>query len=527
VAATGDSNTFIWDRDEPSEARRRAPWAALIDGRVADALLVGIFAAVISGVRADNPSFWYDEAATISGATRTLPELARLIFNSDSAHPFYYLLMHGWFDLVPRDEFWARVPSWVAVGCAAGGLVVLARLMSTRAIAIAAGVIFAILPRVTAAGIEARPYGLTCLAAVWLTIVLVIAVRRAPASIWLLYAVLLTVSVLLNIYLLLMVVVHGYSLLVLRAARRQYGAWLLAVCATCGILAPYLLFLRTQSTQLNWITPLSGNTVVDVLVNQYFEYSIAFAASVSLLLTVTALVPPFRRRCRSISGTDRLLLLCAGWSLIPTTVLLTVSALSQPLYVDRYLTFTSPAVALVLAICAVGIGQNRIGIALIITVLAVSAIPNYVRQRGDYAKSGMDYSAVADLIAAQSSPGDCLLLDDTVDWEPGPIRPLVHARPDAYDELVDVGAGRSATSMGTLWDENLAPFTVADRIATCETIWTVSQKDPTLPAHEAGLALPPGPRFATANAFWVPRELGFRLVERWQFNLSQVSKAIR
>jgi mannosyltransferase len=60
-----------------------------------------------------------------------------------------------------------------------------------------------------------------------------------------------------------------------------------------------------------------------------------------------------------------------------------------------------------------------------------------------------------------------------------------------------------------------------------ETIWTVSQKDPTLPAHEAGLALPPGPRFATANAFWVPRELGFRLVERWQFNLSQVSKAIR
>jgi mannosyltransferase len=285
--------------------------------------------------------------------------------------------------------------------------------------------------------------------------------------------------------------------------------------------------LEKQSGQLNWIAPLSASTIVDVLVNQYFEYSIAFAASAGLLVAVSALVPQLRLRCRQIPGSQRLLLICAGWSLIPTIVLLIASALSQPLYVDRYLTFTSPAVALVLAICAVGVGQKRMVIAVIIAVLVVAAFPNYARQRGAYAKTGMDYSAVANLIATQASPGDCLLLDDTVDWQPGPIRPLVHARPDAYHDLVDVGAGRSATSMGTLWDENLAPFTVADRIARCSTIWTVSQKDPTLSAHEAAVALPPGPRFSSANAFWVPRALGFRLIERWQFNLSQVTKAIR
>jgi mannosyltransferase len=523
----GDSNTSVRDRDEHSERRRRGPWTARLSGVAKDAALVGIAGAVISGVGAGNPSCWYDEAATISGATRTLPELARLIYHSDAAHPLYYLLMHGWFELVPPNEFWARVPSWVAVGFAAGGLVVLARLLSTRAVAISAGVIFAILPRVTAAGIEARPYGLTCLASVWLTVVLVIAVRRARAPVWLLYGVLLTVSVLLNIYLALIVIVHGYSLLVLRVGRRQFGAWLVAVCATCAILVRYLLFMRSQSGQLNWIAPLSDSTIIDLLVNQYFEYSIAFAASAAILLTMSVLVPQLRRRCGQIPGSAKLLLLSAGWCLIPTSIILAASALFQPLYVDRYLTFTSPAVALVLAICAVGVGRNRVGIALIITMLATAAIPNYVRQRGDYAKTGMDYSAVADLIATHSSPGDCLLLDDTVDWEPGPIRPLVHARPDAYDDLVDVGVGRSAISTGTLWDENLAPFTVADRIARCSTIWTVSEKDPTLSAHEAGIALPPGPRFATANAVWVPRELGFRLIERWQFNLSQVTKAIR
>ncbi|MDT5210594.1 MAG: mannosyltransferase, partial [Mycobacterium sp.] len=426
----GDSNTFIAPRDEPWTPTRKAPWTALIDRGVGDVLLIAIATAVISGVGAGHPSFWYDEAATISGATRSLPDLARLISRSDAAHPFYYLLMHGWFDLVPRTEFWARVPSSVGVGVAAGGLVVLAKLMSTRAVALAAGAIFAILPRVTAAGIEARPYGLTCAAAVWLTVVLLVAFRRARLLIWMLYAVLLTLSVLLNLYLVLLVVVHGFSLVVLRASRRQCGAWLIVICAASGLLAPYLLFLEKQSGQLNWIAPLSASTIVDVLVNQYFEYSIAFAASAGLLVAVSALVPQLRLRCRQIPGSQRLLLICAGWSLIPTIVLLIASALSQPLYVDRYLTFTSPAVALVLAICAVGVGQKRMVIAVIIAVLVVAAFPNYARQRGAYAKTGMDYSAVANLIATHASPGDCLLLDDTVDWQPGPIRPLVHARPD-------------------------------------------------------------------------------------------------
>ncbi|OBK79429.1 hypothetical protein [Mycobacterium sp. 1164985.4] len=498
-----------------------------VKGRAADALTVGIAAGLISGVGSGNPSFWYDEAATISGASRTLPQLLQLIHNSDSAHPFYYLMMHAWFELVPPSEFWSRVPSWVAVAIAASGVVILTGLMSTRAVAICAGIIFAILPRVTAAGIEARPYGLTCVASVWLTVVLVIALRRKRASIWLLYSLLLAVSVALNIYLVLMTLIHIFALPVLGAARRQYGAWLISVGASGAVLAPYLLFLERQTGQLSWIAPLSGSTVVDVLINQYFEYSISFTAAALLLLTATAVVPAFRRRFRAIPGNQKLLFLCAGWAVIPTTSLLAISALSQPLYVDRYLTFTSPAIAVVSAMSALSIGRKPIGIALIIAVLVIAALPNYIRQRSDYAKAGMDYSAVADLITRQASPGDCLLLDDTVDWQPGPIRPLVHARRDAYEPLVDVGAGQSATSTGTLWDENLAPFTVADRIAKCSTIWTVSEKDPALATHEAGVALPPGPRFSTVNAFWVPRELGFRLVERWQFNLSQVTKAVR
>ena len=39
--------------------------------------------------------------------------------------------------------------------------------------------------------------------------------------------------------------------------------------------------------------------------------------------------------------------------------------------------------------------------------------------------------------------------------------------------------------------------------------------------------LPPGPRFGDTPAFSVPNQLGFRLLERWQYNLVQVIKAAR
>jgi mannosyltransferase len=48
-----------------------------------------------------------------------------------------------------------------------------------------------------------------------------------------------------------------------------------------------------------------------------------------------------------------------------------------------------------------------------------------------------------------------------------------------------------------------------------------------LPSHEAGAALPAGSRFGQTPAFLRPAEMGFNLVERWQFNQNQVTRAVR
>src|ERR671916_2808449 len=102
---------------------------------VLDPLIVGVLATAVSLIGAGRPSFWYDEAATISAAySRSLSQLWPMLGNVDAVHGLYYLLMHGWFQIFPPTEFWSRVPSGLAVGCAAGGVGGFGKQFSSRTV---------------------------------------------------------------------------------------------------------------------------------------------------------------------------------------------------------------------------------------------------------------------------------------------------------------------------------------------------------------------------------------------------------
>ena len=185
-----------------------------------DPLIVAVLAAAVSLAGAGRPSFWYDEAATISASySRSLSQLWQMLGNVDAVEGLYYLLMHGWFRIFPPTEFWSRVPSGLAVGGAAAGVVVLGKQFSSRTVAVASGVVCAILPRTTWAGIEARPYALSMMAAVWLTVLLIRATRRDNAWVWLSYGIVLAMSVLLDVYLVLLFFAHVAFIYVFRRSR--------------------------------------------------------------------------------------------------------------------------------------------------------------------------------------------------------------------------------------------------------------------------------------------------------------------
>lgn len=489
-----------------------------------DALAVAAFAIVLSAAGAARPSLWFDEAATISAATRSVSQLWDLIGHIDAVHALYYLGMHGWFTVFPATEFWSRFSSCLAVGGAAAGVVVLGRQFGNRTVSVCAGVLFAMLPRITWAGIEARSYSWSTLAAVWLTVLLISAIRRDRAALWASYGALLVVSAVLNIFAVLMVVPHAVAVTML-GDRRARARWATVTTAGVLVVAPFFVWCRSQSFQVGWISPPGLHTVTEVVLEQYFDHSVAFALLAAAVLSAPLLVPRLRP---AGENTRRLVAIAAVWVIAPTAVLLVYSAAAQPLYYPRYLCFTTPAMALLLAVCVVAVARSREWITAALAVFALAATPNYITvQRGPYAKEGMDFSQVADVIAAHSSPGDCVIFDNTTSWKPGPIRPITAARPAAYADLVDPGRGKSARQRNRLWDAHLGIWGVANEVRRCTVLWTVSERDPSVPSRQSGQRLQPGPRLDRAPAYQVPESMGFHIVERWQFNFAQVVKSTR
>jgi mannosyltransferase len=507
--------------DEPARSRARLldPWA------------IAVLATVVSAAWSCRPSLWFDEGATISAsASRTLPELWRLLSHIDAVHGVYYLLMHGWFAMFPPTEFWSRAPSALAVGAAAAGVTVFTKQFSTRPTAICAGVIFAILPRTTWAGMEARSYAFVAAAAMWLTVLFVAAVRRGKPRWWVWYGLALMLSILLNLNLVLLIPIYAAMLPLIAPenSRKAPALWWAATSAfAAAAMAPFIVFAHAQVWQVNWIYPVSWHYAFDILLRQYFDHSVAFAILSAVLIVAAVVVARLTSVPAPAGDQRRLLIICAAWIVIPTAIVVIYSAISEPIYYPRYLIFTAPAVAVVLAVCIVTLSRRPWFIAAVVLLFAIAAVPDYLfTQRWPYAKEGWDYSQVADLISSHAAPGDCLMVDNEVPWKPGPIRAMLATRPAAFRSLIDVERGVYGPKVGSLWDGHVAVWLTTAKINKCSTIWTVANKDTALPDHQTGQSLPPG-TFGRAPAYRFPAYLGFHIVERWQFHYSQVVKSTR
>ncbi|MFS0900436.1 glycosyltransferase family 39 protein [Mycolicibacterium litorale] len=488
-------------------------------------MLIALLAVFVSAAGSSRPSFWSDEAATISASTRPLPELWDLTRNIDAVHGLYYLVMHGWFAVFPESEFWSRLPSALAIGVAAAGVVALGRQLSTRSVAIAAGAMFAILPRVTAAGIEARSYAFTMAAAVWLMVVGIAALRRDRLWLWISYGTCLALATSLNVFCILMIGPLAAAAFALAPSRRAISSWAIATCVVSALMAPFAVYTQSQSSQVDWIPPLGARTLGELAVEQYFPHVYAFLFAV--LIAVVAVLAARRWR-HDDAGAARdwpLAVTAVVWIVFPTVTLLVYSLVRQPIYQPRYLSFTAPAVALLAGLCIVVVGRSRRRIACLIAVFAVTGAYNYAMQRAPFAKERMDYSHVADIVAQHARPGDCLAFDVAASWKL--IGPLKAARPAAFSKLQDPGRIFSAAELDSLWDAQTTISTWSDHLRDCPSLWTISERDHTLPPHQRGEALAPGPTLGGSPAYEVASTQGFRLVERWQFSMAQVVKSER
>jgi mannosyltransferase len=496
-----------------------------VRGLLRDSFLVFAVGVVLGAAWSWRPSFWYDEVATLYSSQRSRPDLSNLLGHIDAVHGLYYVGMHYWFAMFGASEFSARFPSALAAGAAGAGVVVLGALISTGRVAVLSGILFVILPSVTWAAAEARGYAATAAAAVWLTVILLAALRLRRRWLWALYAAGLAVSIVLFVYLITLVPAHLLTILLLREVRRSWFGWASATAAGAVVAAPFVALVRRESVQVAWIPPLDGHLPRAVAEYQWFVGAPWFAMLFAVLVVAGVVALVRGRRVPPV------LSVALPWIAVPMAALLAYSLLRSPVYLPRYFTFTTPAVALVGGLCLAALARKWWESAAVLAVFVVAASPSYLDQREQWAKpSGMDFSTVNSFAGEHLRPGDCVLFDKPA-WNPTSLRLVKHVRPSAFDGTRDIGLGTTAASRGSLWDDELAVPDLAGQLESCSVVWffTDYERDAERVIRHTSnevWTLPPY-HFEDTEAFAALARSGLRIDERATFNVTQAVKLVR
>lgn len=428
--------------------------------RIRDALLLGGAGTAVSLAGSWVPSLWHDEAATISAATRSLPELLHLIQTVDAVHGLYYALMHVWTSIAGTSAFAVRAPSALAAGLAVAALVLLVGRTGSRAAALLSGAALILLPRFAWAGVEARSPALTMLLAVVLTAVLLEASGRRDRAPWVAYGILLALSGVLFLDLVLLVPAHAIALLLLR--RGLPRGFLVAVGSAAVVLVPFGLIAAGQSEQLFWVQEPTLGAWWDVLVVQFFGSNWPLALAVAAVLIAGLVV---RRQ-------PKVLAVAVPVLVVPLAVLLAASLLLEPLYVPRYLTFTAPALAALLGFALAAL--RRAGIAALV-VLALLATPTIVAERLPEAKDSA-WAAVAQVVSAHRTGGSEGVLWGTLTRFPRvPARAIGIGYPGAFAGMEDLTLESAPGPSGTLWGTD-HQVELLD-LAGLDTVWVIGADD--------------------------------------------------
>lgn len=491
----------------PVRARLRSASSAVRVAAVrTPELTVGALGVVSGALFAWVPSVWYDEAATVTSAQRSWPQLWAELQNVDAVHGLYYALVHVWFWLVGYTPFTLRFPSALAIGVAAGLVVALGRRLGGRRLGVTAGLVFLALPRVQWAGSEGRPYATITALAVALTLVGITAVRRTRSSSgrrwWIAYGALALVAVTFNVYLSLAVVAHAvtlaWTLLAQRSARRAeqwserdvraplvtrgvLARWVVAAGAAALVASPLVLEVIAQSKQVAWISGIGPRTFSQVFATSWFGGIDAYAAVAWVLLVVGVVgaLVAVRRRSASVRSVLRAQAVRVGLPLavLPTAVLLLATALGKHLYSPKYASLSLPFVALLIAL-AITMVRPRAVLAVVLAVFLVISVPSAIDVKTPRSKQESTWADAASIISAERSgnPGaNEGVVFGSVYGHPGATAEIIRVSyPWAFTGLTDLGVRKDGAETGVLWNQNgdLAS-TIPARLGSIDTVWFV------------------------------------------------------
>lgn len=455
-------------------------------------ILLGLIAVAVSMYGAWIPSFWGDEAASILSAERPWPSLIDMLGRVDAVHGLYYAFLHLWIDVFGASPVSVRLPSAIGIGIATAGIAELGARLANRRVGVVAAVVLMTLPRATYYGIETRAYAFTMVTATWLIIALLALVERRERRVWpwVLFGLAFAVSTVLFIYTLLFAVIFAVLVLLAKPGSAIVLRAAIAVAAGGLLASPVVLLSATQREQIQFLHSRNGLDAADLFQSPWFTDLLPTLVGWAFIAAgiVIALV---RRDRRAIT-------VGLVWLVVPS-LLLALATPITPLYSSRYLAFTAPAIALLMAVGIVGVASlltPRVWLVAVVTALVVAAsVPTYLTQRTSHPRNGgVDWNSIAETVGAGAEPGDAIIFDPTPINARQP-RLAMYVYPEDFAGLKDIGLRTAHQDTDWLWDTVLPRDEIVQRAASFDRVWLVTvdpriSRDPEesaqyLPALEA------------------------------------------
>jgi len=474
----------------------------------------------VGGYRLGAASLWRDEAYTLEAARRSFGQIFRLLLHVDAVHGPYYLGMHVVTSVLGTSEVALRLPSLIATSLAAGALAALgsrlaqaSQLPAPSVIGLLAGLLYVAAPQTTYYAQDARPYGLVTLFAVVATYLLLVAMRRGSEGGWrgmwgwAAYTAAIVLTGMASLFALLILPAHAVTLLRARE-RARLLPWLASAAVAVVLLSPLIVLGYGQDRALAWVVR-PGAGALRILVT-------VFAGSSALIPLVAVLAA-----CGVASGlgaTARRLevtvvTVALPWLALPPLILLAAS-LVKPVYVERYVVFCQPALAL---LCAAGlawiarliasspVGRSAPALAwgapaVILAALAVLAVGPQRAARLTSARPD-NLRGVSAVVAANERPGDVVF------YLPSEVRVVSMAYPAPFGKLRDLALNQSPVESDSLTGTQVWAPVLARRFAgppAVHRVWLVQ--------WAGQLSVRPDTKIGREELLLVQR---MRLVRRW------------
>jgi len=388
---------------EPSRADTPTTPARISREQAAVLALLTIAGAWLRLSHLGSKSLWLDEGATVALARASWQHFAWVWWHGEAnLQTIYFLLVRAWIHL-GDSEAWLRLPSAVFGIASIPVMFVVARKFMGAAPALAATALLAFNPSDVYYSQEARSYTLAILLVLLSTYYFVRAVEQNQPRDWLLWSLFGILAFYSHDFVALVLVAQAVS--VFFKAPPVPWRRLITCSAVIFLFAipglTYVFRASPENLHFLWMPRASAK--------EFWHLAMFFGGAgvkvvVAGVLWIAGAVAVWRSRRSGAPRTFWRGMLIVVWAVLPAVILSLIS-LRQPMFLQRYLIFSLPAMILLAGLGTDTLRRWEIGLFLVVLLCGMS-IPAINKE---YRKPREDWRGASNAVLASAAPGDAVV----------------------------------------------------------------------------------------------------------------------